>query len=165
MRRDPAPAWGRVGMGLVLDFQRLPGTDRFDDPAQRVGIDATDRAGDRIEGRHLADPSFLLRDDAVGDRPQLGQVAGRVRFQKQGLEAVAPDVGAGALVVDHVARRHAEVAVQVGGCLVDRDPEGGHQVAAVDMAFPEEPELDELEPALNAPPNVALRWHLCNPVS
>src|SRR5690606_7588545 len=82
---------------------------------------------------------------------QLGQVAGRVRFQEQGLEAVAPNVGTGALVVEHIVRRHAEVAVQVGGGLVDRDPEGGHQVAAVDMAFPEQPELNELEPALNAP--------------
>jgi len=79
--------------------------------AQRVDIDAANGAGDRIEGRQLADPSFLWRDDAVGERPQLGQVAGRVRFEEQGLEAVAPDVGAGTLVVDHVARRHAEVAV------------------------------------------------------
>src|SRR5690606_33969999 len=44
MGRDPAPAWGRVGKGLVLDLQRLLGTDRFDDLAQRVGIDATNRA-------------------------------------------------------------------------------------------------------------------------
>jgi len=51
MRRDPAPAWGGVGKGLVLDLKRLPGTDRFDDVAQRMGIDAANGAGDRVEGR------------------------------------------------------------------------------------------------------------------
>src|SRR5690606_6729116 len=94
------------------------------------------------------------------------QVAGRVRFQEQGLEAGAADVGAGALVIEHVVRRHAEVAVQVGGGLVDRDAEGGHQVATVDVTFPEQPELDELESTLDAPPDAALRCpHLCTPVS
>ena len=46
------------------------------------------------------------------------------------------------------------------------DPEGGHQVAAVDMTFPEQPELDELELAPDAPSNRALRYpHPCAPVS
>src|SRR5690606_38097681 len=109
---------------------------------------------------------FLLRGDAVGDRAQLGQVAGRIRSQEQGFEAVAANVGAGALVIDHVARRHAEIAVQVGGSLVDRDPEGGHQVATVDLAVPEQPELDELESALDAPPDAACHCpHLRTPVA
>jgi len=34
------------------------------------------------------------------------------------------------------------------------------------MAFPEQPELDELESALDAPPNATLRCpHPCTPVS
>src|SRR5690606_28587033 len=37
VRCDPAPARGGVGKRLVLDLKRLPGTDRFDDAAQRVG--------------------------------------------------------------------------------------------------------------------------------
>src|SRR5690606_22633381 len=42
--------------------------------------------------------------------------------------------------------------------------EGGHQVATVDMAVPEQPELDELESALDAPPDAALHCsHLRTP--
>src|SRR5690606_38160207 len=156
MRCDPAPAWSGVGKGLVFDFDGLSAVNGLEHGAQVAGVDAPSGAAHRIEVRHLADPGLVLADDAVGDRPQLGQVAGRVRSQEQGLEAVAADIGAGALVVEHVVRGHAEVAVQVGGCLVDRDPEGVHQVATVDMPLPEQPELDELKSSFDPPSNGAL---------
>lgn len=111
----------------------------------------------------MADPVSLLADNIVRNGAQLRQIGGGVWLQKEGIESGASNVSADALVIDHVIQRHAEVAVQIGRRLTDRDPEGGHQVAEVDVAFPEKPEL---EPALNAPPNAALRCpHLCIPVS
>src|SRR5690606_39745540 len=68
MRRDPAPARGRAGKGLVLDLDGLSVVNGLEHGAQVAGVDAPGRAAHRIEGRQLADPGFLLRDDAVGDR-------------------------------------------------------------------------------------------------
>jgi len=84
VRCDPAPAWGRAGKRLVFDFEGLPVVDVLEHGAQVAGVDAPSGAAHRIEGRQLADPGFLLRGEAVRDRPQLRQVAGRVRFRNRG---------------------------------------------------------------------------------
>src|SRR5690606_8484760 len=90
-------------------------------------------------------------EDPVSYRPQLGEVAACVRLQELWLETGTADIGPCALVVDHVVRRETDVAVQVGGRLVHRDPELVHQVAAVHMSLPEQAELYELEALLDAP--------------
>ena len=109
---------GGVGKRLVLDLKCLPGMDRFDDAAQRVGIDAAHRTGGPRRRPAAGRSRFPL---AWRGRPRstaaaTGSWPGSV--QEQGLEVVALDVGAGALVVKHVVRRHAQVAVQVDGCVV-----------------------------------------------
>jgi hypothetical protein len=53
-------------------------------------------------------------------------------------------------------RRHAQIAVEVGRWLLHRYPERIDQVASVYMPIPEEPELDELKCALDAPSKIPL---------
>ena len=60
-------------------------------------------------------------------------------------------IGSRTLVVDHVVRRETNIAVQIHGCLVHRDPELVHQIDAVNMLLPEKAELDELEALLDSP--------------
>jgi len=72
-------------------------------------------------------------------------------LQKEGLERRGADISPGALVVDHVVGSQSDVAVQVRRCLIDRDVERLNDIATVDGSFPEQPKLDELELALDAP--------------
>ena len=74
-----------------------------------------------------------------------------VRRTELAVEVRAADIGPRALVVDHVVRRQRDVAVQVRGCLVHRDAELLHHVDTIDVSFPEQAELDELEALLDPP--------------
>ena len=61
VRRHPVPARGKIGERLVFDLDGLVVADSLNHGTQVAGVDAAHEAGDRIEGRQLADPGFLLR--------------------------------------------------------------------------------------------------------
>ena len=150
MRHDPPPARLGTGQGLVFHLYRLGPADGADDRAECCWINATHGRRRRGVGREIGDPGVLSVKDPVRDRAQLGKVATGVGLEEVRLEAWAADIGPRALVVDHVVRCEADVAVQVGGRLVYRDPELIHQIAAVHMSLPEQAELDELKALLDA---------------
>lgn len=62
------------------------------------------------------------------------------------------------LALGHVARSQCEIAVEVGLGLRDRDLERTHKIAAFHMPLPEQSELDELEAAFHAPPQLFPRF-------
>jgi hypothetical protein len=103
-------------------------------------IDAAHRFRRGRKGREIGDPGILAVEDPVRYRPKLGEVAACVGFEKPRLERGATNVGPHALVVEHVVGREANAAIQVGGRLVHRDLELLHQVAAVHMFLPEQPD-------------------------
>jgi len=156
VRSDPAPARLRARQGLVLHLNRLGLADGTDDRSQRHWIDAPHRRRCGSVGRQVRDPALFALQHIVGNQAELGKVMRCIWRAELAVEAPATDIGARALVVDHVVRRQRDVAVQVRGRLVHRNAELLHHVDAIDVTLPEQAELNELEPLLDPPAKFSL---------
>jgi hypothetical protein len=148
---NPAPARLRAGQGLVLHLDRLGPADGADDRAKCHWLNAANRRRGGCVGWQVRDPAVLALQHVVGNEAELREVVRGVWRAELAVEVGPANIGARALVVDHVVRRQRDVAIQIRGCLVHRDAELLHHVDAINVPLPEQAELDELEALLNTP--------------
>ena len=158
VRCNPAPARFWLGERLVLDLNGLGPPDCGDHRPECFCRDTTHRGRGGVIGWELAHPGVCGIQDAIGDGPKLGQIATGVGLQEKRIKGGAPNVSAGALVVDHVLWGHADIAIQVGGRLVHRNAEHIRQIAPIHMPLPKQPELDEFEPPFDTPSKFRFIW-------
>lgn len=114
MRDYPAPPGLRIGQGLILHLDCFRLADRIDHGPEGCRIYAARRGGGGIVGGQSGDPAVVLIKDAVGDRPQLGEIPTGIELVEHRLEAWLAHIGPQAAVVVHVVRGEADVAAHVG---------------------------------------------------